>query len=114
MNPSVAFLWTGLALSFALGAEPAGVPAPRPVVIISDLHMGLGRNAAGEFHRTEDFRWPSALRGFLSAVSKEGGVRVDLVIAGDFLELWQRPKPCDGPPEVPGAEAVSSDLDGAC
>ena len=72
----------------------------RDVVIRSDLHMGLGKNqATGKWHATEDFRWPNAFRGFLDAISIEGRNRVDLVIAGDFLELWQPPNDvvCKGP-----------------
>jgi UDP-2,3-diacylglucosamine pyrophosphatase LpxH len=64
----------------------------RLVVVISDLHMGLGRAAPSEpWHPTEDFRWDAALRGFLDRLSLCGRDRVDLVVAGDFLELWQPP-----------------------
>ena len=41
---------------------------------------------------TEDFRWPVALCGFLTAVTEANAGGVDLVIAGDFLELWQHPQ----------------------
>ena len=66
-------------------------PAPRLTAFISDVHLGLGRTADGNWHPYEDFRWPNALRGFLDALSAEGGDRVDLVVVGDFLELWQLP-----------------------
>jgi UDP-2,3-diacylglucosamine pyrophosphatase LpxH len=72
---------------------PFQVPAasPRYTAFISDLHFGVGKDAAGAWDPTEDFRWPKALEGFLNAVSAEGQQRVDLVIVGDFLELWQPP-----------------------
>ena len=43
-------------------------------------------------HNTEDFRWPLALCGFLTAIADGNPGGVDLVIAGDFLELWQHPQ----------------------
>ncbi|WP_321529024.1 metallophosphoesterase [Sedimenticola selenatireducens] len=69
----------------------------RYLTVISDLHIGLGK-VDGRWHAYEDFRWPNALEGFLDAVNKRGKGRVDLVIAGDFLELWQVPDDisCDG------------------
>lgn len=66
-------------------------PSPRYTAFISDLHFGVGKDAAGAWDPTEDFRWPKALEGFLNAISQEGRQRVDLVIVGDFLELWQPP-----------------------
>lgn len=63
----------------------------RLTAFISDLHMGLGRTESGEWHPYEDFRWSGALKGFLDAVAEEGHDNVDLVIVGDFLELWQIP-----------------------
>ncbi|WP_177330853.1 metallophosphoesterase, partial [Pseudomonas sp. 250J] len=77
---------------------PNGSPmaAARVSILISDLHFGLGKEAAGHWHPYEDFRWPNALAGFLQALSSEYGDNIDLVIAGDFLELWQTPTdiPC--------------------
>jgi UDP-2,3-diacylglucosamine pyrophosphatase LpxH len=71
---------------------------PRYLAFISDLHMGLGKQADGRWHATEDFRWPRALAGFLAEVSKRGGSAIDLIIVGDFLELWQPPAhiKCEG------------------
>ena len=63
----------------------------RLTVFISDVHMGLGRTSTGEWHKYEDFRWTEALKGFLTAISTEGNDRVDLVILGDSMELWQLP-----------------------
>jgi UDP-2,3-diacylglucosamine pyrophosphatase LpxH len=76
--------------------DPTGSPgpapaAPRPVVVISDLHMGVGKS--GEtWDNLEDFRWPNALRGFLEMIGGRYADGVDLVVAGDLFELWQHPK----------------------
>lgn len=89
-----------LAATFAISAAAAVErPEPRTTIVISDLHMGLGRTGDG-WHASEDFRWPKALAAFLDSVSEEGKKRVDLLIAGDFLELWQPPEgvDCSGPP----------------
>jgi len=75
----------------AVLAQQNGAAEPRPIVIVSDFHMGLGRAAGGTWDAKEDFRWTSALRGFLDEVGRVHKDRVDLVIAGDFLELWQPP-----------------------
>src|SRR5262249_50689760 len=64
---------------------------PRMIVFISDLHFGLGRRSDGSWSPKEDFRWPGALKGFLDEMGRRGNDRVDLVIVGDFLELWQPP-----------------------
>ena len=67
------------------------VEPPRPMAFISDLHFGLGQKPDGQWFAQEDFRWPRALAGFLDALSTWSSDRVDLVIVGDFLELWQPP-----------------------
>jgi UDP-2,3-diacylglucosamine pyrophosphatase LpxH len=79
-------------------APPPDSPRPRLLAFISDLHFGLGRQANGEWSPKEDFRWPSALGGFLEELARQSADQVDLVIAGDFLELWQPPADiaCDG------------------
>lgn len=65
--------------------------ARRMIVLVSDLHLGMGRDAKGHWMAGEDFRWHDAFVGFLSAISKLGKTSVDLVILGDFLEMWQAP-----------------------
>ncbi len=74
------------------------VPGHRPVVVISDLHFGLGRNGNGQWNPKEDFRWHSALDGFLQQVKNCLGSSTDLIMAGDSMELWQPPPsiPCFG------------------
>lgn len=76
------------AVGRAAGSDTSG----RFLAVISDHHMGLGRNAAGAWSPTEDFRWPKALKGFLDSLSQRGSHAVDLVVAGDLFELWQPPK----------------------
>jgi len=68
------------------------------IVLISDTHMGMGKQANGEWSKTEDFRWPNALTGFLKHVSDWGKDNVDLIIVGDSLEMWQLPSDikCEG------------------
>ena len=96
----------GLVLCFALQrastlsgpAQPSPSPdEPRLIVAISDLHFGPGKTG-GAWSPFEDFRWTHALSAFLDEISREGHDRVDLVIAGDLLELWQHPGvACTGP-----------------
>jgi UDP-2,3-diacylglucosamine pyrophosphatase LpxH len=75
-----------------LGIKPAlAVEEMRSIYVISDLHMGVGRTNGEDWHLLEDFRWPRAFDGFLTQIRKDNPGGVDLVIAGDFLELWQHP-----------------------
>ena len=63
---------------------------PRDLVVISDLHLGTGcPKDVCDVH--EDFRWPKALAGLLTRINVELSNPIDLVIAGDMLELWQPP-----------------------
>ncbi len=85
--------------------EPAG---QRQIIVISDLHMWRGliadgvadctRHDAAAWERMEDFRWCDEFRQFLRKIDKDGrdaGLPTDLIVAGDFLELWQSPDiPC--------------------
>jgi UDP-2,3-diacylglucosamine pyrophosphatase LpxH len=59
--------------------------------MISDTHMGLGRVSEQKWEMTEDFRWPEALQEFLGYASRTYGDSIDLLVLGDFLELWQAP-----------------------
>ena len=70
---------------------PPASAEPRMIVFISDLHFGLGKGSDARWSPKEDFRWPDALKGFLNEIGRRGNDRVDLVIVGDFLELWQPP-----------------------
>jgi UDP-2,3-diacylglucosamine pyrophosphatase LpxH len=76
--------------SHASPLVPQPEAAGRLSVIVSDLHFGPGKTN-GQWSPFEDFRWPRALAAFLDAISQQGHARVDLIIAGDLLELWQHP-----------------------
>ena len=65
------------------------VAGRRTIVVISDLHMGVGRRAPGQWHPYEDFRWSPEFAAFLDAVSADGAGAVDLVLNGDAFELLQ-------------------------
>jgi|WetSurMetagenome_2_1015567.scaffolds.fasta_scaffold03736_7 UDP-2,3-diacylglucosamine pyrophosphatase LpxH len=83
-----------LCLLIIIGSAAQGAPVSaqlRPIYIISDLHMGVGRTDGFSWNRLEDFRWPRAFDGFLTQISKDHPKGVDLIIAGDMLELWQHP-----------------------
>jgi hypothetical protein len=84
---------------------PTLMPAdgPRLRVFISDMHVGLGHISldpnsgtwtAGPWHPMEDFRWDEDFDRFLTEIetrSERAKIPVDLIILGDFLELWQTP-----------------------
>jgi UDP-2,3-diacylglucosamine pyrophosphatase LpxH len=55
--------------------------------VLSDLHMGLGRSASGEWSPGEDFRWTVEFARFLEAIGEEGRNDVDLILNGDTFEL---------------------------
>ena len=81
-------------LSTALLIDQAPLSASRSIVVISDLHMGPGRDASGQWHPYEDFRWRDEFIAFLDAVNAQGR-DLDLVINGDLFELLQSPDvPC--------------------
>ena len=75
----------------------------RTIVVISDLHLGPGKKSNNEWYATEDFRWPKALKAFLDKMSETGNRQVDLIVAGDFLDMWQ-------PPDNIRCEGISAGL----
>ena len=86
----VGLLAAGLPRLAVTSAQPA-VDAPRRVVVLSDLHMGVGRDASGAWHPYEDFRWASEFELFLTALKldADGEVGTDLILNGDTFELLQ-------------------------
>ena len=88
-------LLTGLAAAAVLcrrpwpcpGQSAPRRPAQRAVVVISDLHMGAGRDDAGRWRRDEDFRWSGEFAEFLRAIDSQHRSTVDLVLNGDTFEL---------------------------
>jgi hypothetical protein len=86
-----ALLVAGVPLLGAIEATFLQLPATggRSTVVLSDMHMGVGRAVSGAWHPTEDFRWSSEFAAFLDAVNSEGRGAVDLVLNGDTFELLQ-------------------------
>ena len=90
------FLTVACATAATEVGQPPAVSAtgpgatPRPIAVVSDFHMGVGRTA-GKWSNLEDFRWTNAFRAFLDAIGRQYGDGVDLVVGGDLLELWQHP-----------------------
>jgi UDP-2,3-diacylglucosamine pyrophosphatase LpxH len=78
-------------------------PGDRLLVVISDLHFGIGRDQAN-WNAMEDFRWAPEFQSFLDEVTRLGNGKTDLVIAGDAFELWQSRK----------ADCAPANLDAGC
>ena len=111
MDPALLPAGTALAVCAAVAVACAVVTAPlwwsivppatlaagqqggslRLVAVIADLHMGLGRDAAGEWRVEEDFRWGEEFALFLEALDTQGGGATDLVLNGDTFELDRLP-----------------------
>lgn len=89
-------LWPGLAVAaialFILprparlsgSAQPSG---QRAIIVLSDLHMGAGRDESGRWRREEDFRWAPEFSEFLRTVDSQHRGAVDLILNGDTFEL---------------------------
>ena len=59
------------------------------VYLISDLHLGPGRDAAtGQWNALEDFQADDAFCAFIDRISA-GSAPVELIIAGDFVDYPQ-------------------------
>ena len=80
-------LWWSAAAPAVTLAAGQGNGSPRLVVVIADLHMGLGRDETGEWRVEEDFRWGGEFALFLAALDAQGGGATDLVLNGDTFEL---------------------------
>ena len=88
--------WAGVFLVLTTGAVTSSnstLPAPRQVqesrlvAVVADMHMGPGRDEAGEWRPAEDFRWVDEFVLFLDALDAEGAGRTDLVLNGDTFDL---------------------------
>jgi metallophosphoesterase superfamily enzyme len=60
----------------------------RRTIVVSDMHLGVGRCATDIWHPYEDFRWDEDFQKFLLALRKKA-IPTDLVLNGDTFELWQ-------------------------
>lgn len=83
-----------LMISTSLTMEPsfaAPLSTNRHIVVISDLHFGVGRDPKSptQWHPLEDFRWQEEFQQFLNRINDVGQGRIDLVLNGDTFELWQ-------------------------
>lgn len=81
-----------------------GNGSPRLVAVVADLHMGPGRDEAGEWLAAEDFRWGAEFALFLEALDAEGGGAADLVLNGDTFELDR----------LPGERCAAADAAAGC
>jgi UDP-2,3-diacylglucosamine pyrophosphatase LpxH len=73
----------------ASGSQPSPA-SQRAIVVIGDLHLGVGREA-GQWHPFEDSRWREEFVRFMESVNADGAGATDLVINGDLFELLQSP-----------------------
>jgi hypothetical protein len=82
-----------VAASWALVRDLTPVPikaaSSGAVVVVSDLHMGEGRDSHGRWSPLEDFRWAEEFTAFLDAVSADGKGATDLILNGDTFDLVQ-------------------------
>jgi UDP-2,3-diacylglucosamine pyrophosphatase LpxH len=99
----------------AFGAAHA--QSERLLVVVSDLHVGAGKTASGQWAPIEDFRWQADFNAFLNHLQADG-IPVDLVFAGDVFELWQSPTmQCSTDPRHSGCtilDCKESDTDVGC
>ena len=78
-----------MAIVASVAALDSQTSTSRLVVIASDLHLGAGRSASGEWLPIEDFRWQEDFASFLEAIDEAGKGATDLVLNGDTFEVWQ-------------------------
>src|SRR5262249_58722096 len=82
------------------------VRGSRTIVLVSDLHLGEGRDSSGAWHPYEDFRWPVEFAAFLKTIDADGKASVDLVLNGDTFELLQSSRlTCGSVPDLGCTEA---------
>lgn len=86
---------------------PQQPPGPRQVVVLGDLHLGLGPHPGKAWDPYEDFRWADELHQLLAVIDAAGGGATDLVLNGDTFELWQsRDSDCQSPnPDIGCSES---------
>jgi UDP-2,3-diacylglucosamine pyrophosphatase LpxH len=54
--------------------------------VISDLHLGMGRGANGEWHTLEDFKSDASFKKFLDSIEDQAD---ELIINGDWIDFTQ-------------------------
>jgi Calcineurin-like phosphoesterase len=86
--PGLAAATAALTLQYLTPESGAAQATPqRAIVVISDLHMGGGRDEVGRWRRDEDFRWAGEFSEFLRAIDGQHRSTVDLVLNGDTFDL---------------------------
>jgi UDP-2,3-diacylglucosamine pyrophosphatase LpxH len=94
---SIRALLVGVALAvIASGPALRTEPASRSIVVLSDLHMGSGRDSSRQWLPQERFRWSKEFAEFLKSVSRTGNNAVDLVLNGDTFEILRTPEDACG------------------
>ncbi|MEQ8286555.1 metallophosphoesterase [Thalassospira sp.] len=92
---ALGFCWTYSLHAMPQRSQSSYVPPQdqeeRMLFLISDTHMGFGKDANSQWLPIEDFRWPKALSSFLEMVRSHSNDKADLIIVGDFFEMWQVP-----------------------
>ena len=100
-----------------LRLEQPESPQPRTVIVISDLHFGLGGRAGSDgqpagWDAYEDFRWSREWAEFLQQIDRESqaaGSATDLILNGDAFELWQsRSKDCQSRDHEQGCSSAEA------
>jgi len=95
----------------APGGEPRDGPAAEPpdlpdLVVLSDLHLGLGENpASGRFHRLEAFFYDDDFASFASWLCTDAarsGRQLRMIFAGDSLDFLRVERSVALPSEGPG------------
>jgi len=69
--------------------QEANAAQDRLAIFVSDFHVGSGKDPVGKWLKIEDFRWEAEFSKFLGYIASQGNDKVDLIIVGDLLELWQ-------------------------
>jgi hypothetical protein len=91
----ITILWAAVpAWATSLPDSPKPPAGARTAIFVSDLHLGVGRDPVDTsphpaWHNLEDFRWGQEFSDFLTRINQDEKSKVDFVILGDFLELWQ-------------------------
>ncbi|MCC6993898.1 MAG: metallophosphoesterase [Deltaproteobacteria bacterium] len=101
----------------AAGGEPRDGPVAAPpdvpdLVVLSDLHLGLGENpASGRFHRLEAFFYDddfASFAGWLCADAARSGRQLRMILAGDSLDFLRVERGVALPGEGPGVTRAAA------
>jgi hypothetical protein len=85
MRRQIAPAVLGTALAVVAAASAPDAANTRTTVVVSDLHMGAGRDSTGAWLPSKDFRWSTEFGAFLESIGRSGAT--DLILNGDTFEL---------------------------